>query len=468
MRRKLMSQFLVNYIGLFLLTITVTALSFVLLSIASGVISKNLIKNQYPARAIMADDVWQIRAEPIVKHGGGIQVVDKNYQVVRSEGINNLGKGQLDIGEFTNFLVRSKSKEVRYHYDILYNSQGQFWLIVTFPSSLRIDFAVVSNQEAASEDWAMARFVIVFVGVVYLILIAVVAYIYARITAFGIITPLRKLSEGTKLLREGDYSVRVALGLKNEFSELEDTFNAMAAKIEDEMDLRRKSESDRQQMILDISHDLKNPLASVSGYAELCLAKPDLTSERRNSYLQAILRNSERANLMLNDLFELAKLDNPGFMLQGVNLDLCEYLRQFCADLIPVLEKAGFSYSFQVPEESIQVRIDPAQFSRILHNLSDNAVRHNPQGTTVRICLYTDGELALIQFKDDGLGIPAHLLQDIFNPFVRADRSRNSETGGSGLGLSIARKIALAHGGDLHLHSGEQQGTTFILSLPLV
>lgn len=468
MKRKLSNQFLSHYLVVFLLTVTVTVLALVLLSLASGLTTEALAKNRYPASALMRDDLAQIDAAPVVLAGGGVQIVDRKYRVVRSEGVDTIGKEQLSAAEFTDFLVQSGRSRIPYHYDILYHPQREFWLIVTFPTSLRIDFSVVSNQNATREDLTLVVGVLAAISAVYLILLAGVTFLYSRVTAAGITGPLRKLCDGTRLLREGDYTVRVDLHLKNEFAELQDTFNAMAAKIERETALRKKSEQDRRRLILDISHDLKNPLSSISGYAELCLAKPELSAGERSSYLQVILGNSQRANRLLTELFNLSRLDSPEFTLKTVEADLCEYLRQVCGDLIPALEGAGFPYAFDIPERSLRARLDPDRLGRIFQNLVDNALRYNPKGTTVGVSLFEENGQALILFWDDGRGIPGHLAEDIFQPFVRVDDSRSSETGGSGLGLAIAKKIARAHGGDLTLRSGTDRGCTFVLSLPLI
>jgi signal transduction histidine kinase len=160
-------------------------------------------------------------------------------------------------------------------------------------------------------------------------------------------------------------------------------------------------------------------------------------------------------------------MDSPEFSLRTAKTDLCEYLRQVCARFVPQLERAGFSYEFSFPEESVYALLDADRFTRILQNLMDNALRHNPPGTTVAVGMTArDGE-AVIDFFDDGVGIPARLAEDIFKPFVRPDDSRSSKTGGSGLGLSIAKKIAEAHGGDLTLRPGGK-GSAFQLTVPTI
>jgi signal transduction histidine kinase len=466
MKRKLSDQFLSNYLIVFLLTMLVTAFAFAMLSIASGLIADTLAKNRYTASAIIKEDYTQIDSSEVVQNSGGVQVVDKDYRVVYSSGLNTLGKSQLTVGEFTAFLLESKEKP--YHYDILYQPQGEFWLIVTFPTSIRLDFSLVYNKEATASDLARVGGVLVMVTLMYLLLLALFTFFYSRITAAGITVPLRKLCDGTSLLREGDYSARVDLHLKNEFAELQSTFNDMAARIEHEMSLRKKSENDRRRLILDISHDLKNPLSSIQGYAEVCMKKPELNEQERNEYLQVIHQNSQRANLLLSELFELSQMDSPEFSIKPVKTDLCEYLRQLCGELVLLLERANFEYEFDIPEKNILAMLDKNRFSRIIQNLADNAVRYNPQGTTVSVSMTEQNNKAIILFGDDGCGIPAQIADDVFKPFVRADDSRNSKTGGSGLGLSIAKKIAEAHGGDLTLCPDKNKGSTFIISVPTI
>jgi signal transduction histidine kinase len=437
-----------------------------MLSFASSLISGNLAKNKYPASAIIKEDYTQIDTSAILQNGGGVQIMDTEYRILLSAGLDTIGKNQLSAEEFKSFLIESNDKP--YHYDILFQPEGEFWLIVTFPTSLRLDFSLVFNKDAAISDFSRVGLVLGSVMILYLLVLALFTFIYSRVAAARITVPLRKLNDGTRLLREGDYSARVDLRLKNEFAELQTTFNDMAAKIEHEINLRKKSESDRQKLILDISHDLKNPLSSIQGYTELCMKKQTLSKSEQSEYLKIIYQNSQRANLLLNELFELSQMDRPEFSMKTVKTDLCEYLRVECGKLVPQLERTGFGYEFDIPDKIVYAMLDVHRFSRIFQNLVDNALRYNPQGTTIYIRLTEENEQAHIHFRDDGCGIPDHLAEDIFKPFVRVDDSRNYKTGGSGLGLSIAKKIAEAHDGDLTLCRGMGKGSTFILAIPTI
>jgi signal transduction histidine kinase len=315
MKSKLSSQILRNFWVIFLLTILATVLAFVLLSVVSIFISGSLVKSQFSASEIIKEDYRQIDASAVVENGGGVQIVDKEYRVVYSHGVDTIGKDQLTIQDFTTFLTESKSKP--YHYDIIYQPRGEFWLIVTFPTSIRLDFKLVHNKDASTGDFKQAAGAIAFVVLSYLLILALFTFIYSRITAARITVPLKKLCDGTRLLREGDYSARVDLRLKNEFAELQNTFNEMAARIEYEIALRQKSEEDRRRLILDISHDLKNPLSSIQGYAEMLCQKSE------SPELTVIHQNSQRANRLLNELFELSKMDSPDFALKPVKTAIC-------------------------------------------------------------------------------------------------------------------------------------------------
>ncbi len=457
---------MLHYLIAFVLSILAAFFALMFMSFAGNVIEKTLVKNVYPASRVMRDDYRDIDPEPVVQSSGGIQVINEQYEVVYSEGLDTLGTKRFTTQQFTDFLTHSKSLGIPWHYDILFNNQGNFWLVVTFPTSIRIDFKLVYNQEVLSKDMKNVSGALVAVLIFYLLVLAFFAAIFSRITAVRITNPLRKLCEGTKRLREGDYSVRVDLHMKNEFAQLQDTFNAMAERIEKETALRKQSEDDRRQMILDVSHDLKNPLASITGYAELCMKRAE--SPEQAGYLQVIHKNSERASRLLMELFELSRLENPEFTIKPCKTDVCEFLRQICGELLPTFEQAGFGYAFDIPDEPIFSLLDTEQMSRVFHNLADNAVRYNPKGTMITISLSEKAGQAAIVFKDNGNGIPVEMSESIFKPFVRVDGSRNPETGGTGLGLSIAQKIVMAHNGNIVLETAVNRGCIFRITLPKI
>lgn len=465
MKKRIQSRFIADYVLMFLISTIIGVFAVALLSFANDVISKNLVHHSHTADKIMTDDLALMEMGSVLDNGGGIQVVNKNYEVIFSQGINNLPE-LLNAETFTDFLAASQAKENPFSYSIAYNPRAEFWLVITFPTSIRIDFAIVHNSKFSSVDTRRVSGVIVAIILFYLILLAISTVIYSKLTSLTIINPLKKLCSSAGRLREGDYTSRVDLNLNNEFGELETIFNEMADEIETEIALRKQSEENRKKLILDISHDLKNPLASIMGYAELCLIKTQMTNEELRAYLTTIYNNSNRANRLMNDLFELSKMETSEYSLVKEKLDFTEYLREQMSQAVANLDSAGFSYTFDIPDQEIFVAIDRQQISRVFENLVDNAINHNQTGTQIDLVMIDHPEMIEVRFKDNGIGISAELSEQIFEPFVKGDPARTQENGGTGLGLAIVRKVMDAHGGSIKLTKDNTVGSEFVLLLP--
>lgn len=203
------------------------------------------------------------------------------------------------------------------------------------------------------------------------------------------------------------------------------------------------------------------------GYAELCMNEPNLTIEKIQDYLRIIFHNSQRANLLMTELFELSKIESPAYAINKSRIDLCEYLRERIAEYILLFEGHGFSYEFEIPEEEIFIEMDAAQFDRVLQNLVNNAIRYNPPGTKIAITLKDKGNEILIKFQDDGVGIPEKEAKEIFQPFVRVPvPEEDTVSAGTGLGLAIAEKIVIKHGGTIGLVTEANSGCEFLIRLP--
>lgn len=460
---KVKNRFLINYIMVFFVTSLIAVLILILFGIASSRMEGSLTKNKYTAYQLMQDDLQNIDYDKVVKNNGGIQVVNQDYQVVLSHGINCFTKKQLTATEFTDFLIQSQAVGREFSYSIAYNEKQNFWLIVTFPTSVRIDFGIAHNSRYTSSDTGFVLRTIIIIGIAYFLMLIISTIIFSRLSASAITEPLGRLKESAYRLSEGDYSSRAFIKSRNEFGDIANTFNLMADRIQEEIVLREQSENLRRQLTLDITHDLKNPLAVIMGYAEHCLKHPQQNQEEN---LNIIYQKSIRANELLERLFELTRLESPDYKLNLKNDDFCEYLRLKCADMVPRLEKEEFLYEFNIPEKALTACFDAKEMDRVLDNLIENALRYNRKGTLIKIELAEKGKVLEMIISDNGAGIPSSYSNRIFEPFVRTDEARNSETGGSGLGLAIVRKIIRMHQGEITLDSDIGRGCTFTISIP--
>lgn len=246
----------------------------------------------------------------------------------------------------------------------------------------------------------------------------------------------------------------------------------------EEQERQRKAEYDSRRNLLlsDVAHDLKTPMTTVAGYAKVLLEQEDslqpgnaegeICEEKRQEYLETIYNKSMQMSGLLNLLFEYVKLESEGFELNRTKTDVLELLRECVAGLYMDFEDKEMEMIPLIPEKTFFMEIDCVQFQRVINNLLNNALRHNPPGTRVWVKVEAEDEELVIQICDDGVVISPETAEYIFEPFVLGDESRNSK-GGNGLGLSIARKVVAMHGGTLTLEQGEWEEYTkaFIIRL---
>lgn len=210
-----------------------------------------------------------------------------------------------------------------------------------------------------------------------------------------------------------------------------------------------QADSRRSQFLTDVAHDLRSPLMAISGMAHAISDGVVHDDATREEYLRSICDKADKMGGLVSSVFDYAKLGGGSFVLEREVIELPELLLREAAVAYSDVEDAGMHLSVEVPEDSCQVLADPVQLGRVVANLLVNAVRHNSAGTEVALLLVRQAGVAFVVVADTGdpiFGDP----EELFQPFVRGDAAR-SAAGGSGLGLSICRRIAELHGYDLAL-----------------
>lgn len=298
------------------------------------------------------------------------------------------------------------------------------------------------------------------------VIILLMVYLLAGLTSRVFIKPIKTLLNGVIAISNGNYDVRIESDRKNEFGELSSGFNKMAQTIQQETRKREELEKMREELILDVSHDLKNPLASILGYSETLISN-ELSEEERNECLQIINKNSYKANKLINDLFEFSLYTNISYKLNFEKIDICEFVRTLIANYIPEFEYKEFEYEFDIIEGPEFVLIDEEKLTRAINNILDNKIKYNENGNKIIIKTEIKEKNFCLILSDNGEMMPKEYWESIFNPFVRVDKSRNSKTGGTGLGLSITKKIIIKHNGEIKVIES-LEGTSFEIKLPLI
>jgi len=284
-----------------------------------------------------------------------------------------------------------------------------------------------------------------------------IALILTFILSRRITSPIGVLARAARRLGRGDLSQRVQLQGEGEVAALAQAFDSMAADLEHAEQLRRN-------MVADVAHELRTPLSNIQGYLEAIrdgVVKPDAATIRSLSEETALLSR------LVNELQELSLAEAGELKLVYQAEDITKLIKQAVTSWQPQLTAKGISLSLDLPDNLPLVNIDWQRVNQVLHNLLENAVAHTHKGGTINVAAITQGNWVVISVSDTGEGIPAEDLPHIFERFYRVDKSRARATGGSGLGLTIAKRLVEAHGGTITAQSELGKGSRFSFTLPI-
>ena len=278
-----------------------------------------------------------------------------------------------------------------------------------------------------------------------------------------IIAPIRALSQASRRIAAGRYNERVKLKGENpndmdELGQLAQDFNHMAENLE-------QTEALRRQLIGDVSHELRTPLTAIKGSMEALI---DGVLPAEPETFEQIYQEADRLQRLVNDLQELSQVEAGAFKLDLQPLLLSDLLKTAKTRLDRQYAEKGVSLEINVPVDLPEIMADADRLSQVLFNLVGNALQYTPSGGQVTVAARRLGDEVLVSVQDTGIGIAAEHLPHVFNRFYRADRSRARVSGGSGIGLTIAKQLVETHSGRIWVESpGEGQGSTFTFTLPV-
>lgn len=277
---------------------------------------------------------------------------------------------------------------------------------------------------------------------------------------------LREVTNTVVAFEHGQLDKRVQHLSGDEFGKLASSFNQMADTLVANMDEIKQVDHLRRELIANVSHDLRSPLASIQGYLETIQQKSGkLTDIERNRYYDIVLRNTQKLGNLITELFELSKLDAKNVQPALEPVSMAELVQDVVVQFQPIAGEKKVTLEAILPNEPLHlVNADIALMERAISNLIDNAIKNTPKGGKVSIRPSNADEKVSIEISDTGVGISEEQITRIFDRFYQADSSRTPGNG-AGLGLSIAQKILELHGAELSVQSTLNQGTTFRFSL---
>lgn len=299
------------------------------------------------------------------------------------------------------------------------------------------------------------------------ILVTLIFTAIVGLLAFSFLTKkFRKMTRTVKHFEAGDYSQRIDVESEDEIGQLANAFNQMADTIVANMDELKRVDKQRRELVANVSHDLRSPLASIQGYLETILMKDEsLTAAERKKYLNTIYDSSISLSQLVAELFELSKYDAKQVQPQPEPFSITELTQDVFMKFKPKAESRNINFFMNFPKDLPMVIGDIGMIERALSNLIENALHYTPKKGSVKIELSRHQNKIAIVVQDTGYGIPEDELSRVFERFYRVEKSREKASGGTGLGLAIASKIVELHNDNIAVESEINKGTSFSFSL---
>ncbi|KHL97114.1 histidine kinase [Paenibacillus sp. IHB B 3415] len=298
-----------------------------------------------------------------------------------------------------------------------------------------------------------------FIGVaaVVLVLSALIILLVSR----KLVQPLLRMIKITKRIAEGIYDWKLEPRGSDEIAQLSHAINRMSSNIQ-------QYEQQRRQFLADISHELRTPLTYMKGYSEVLKNGMVHNPADQERYLQLLYNQSTQLQRLVQDLFELANMEQGSFKLVIERTSLDKVMQNALELMSDSIEQHGVQLSYHPSPSPIYVRGDERRLQQVVINLLENARKYTPSGGEITISTdIIQNNQAVIIVKDTGIGIPASELPHIWERLYRVEKSRSRATGGTGLGLAISKEIITLHQGDITVESIEGAGATFSVHIPL-
>lgn len=313
---------------------------------------------------------------------------------------------------------------------------------------------------------SMRKMFVLLTNVMIFMLILSVAIITVNLYK-SIAIPIAQIKEATQMIKEGNLDFEIEVQGVSEIQELANDFNEMKYRLKIQAEEKIKYDSESKELISNISHDLKTPITAVKGYVEGIIDGVADSPEKMEKYIKTIYNKANEMDRLINELTFYSKIDTNRIPYTFTKLKVSSYFSDCIEEIGFDLESKNMEIAFfDYTPAGTQIIADAEQLKRVINNIVGNSIKYldKPKGY-INIRIKDDGDFIQVEIEDNGKGIGESELPYIFDRFYRTDTSRNSAKGGSGIGLSIVKKIIEDHGGEIWATSKELTGTVMYFKL---
>lgn len=408
--------------------------------------------------ALTPNDIRHI-ATDVVEGSGRMRdsaVFDSSGTVIAVNGMQEL-LSKLTQSGFIENIDQSKDN---YYVSVYNTSNGYKMAVGSAITTEGMSYSVVTAMDI-SEIYAMKKKQTDFVRKVSVISAGAISFVLL-ITVLLMLSPLSRLNVYTKTIADGNYRIRIREHGSQEFRELAKNMNVMADSIQTNATRLEKIAEDRQTFIANLSHEMKTPLTSILGFADILRIKKHVDDNERIEYAGVIVEETKRLRSLSGKLMGIVAMNGTEIEKRPVSLQ--SMISEAKTALVPLLAKNDVR--LECMSQDITISADEELFKSLLYNIIENAVKASPKGETVELnaAMY-EGD-AVIAITDHGIGMTPEVVKKAFEPFFMADKSRSRKAGGAGLGLALCQKIANLHSAKVEIDSHPNEGTTVFITIP--
>lgn len=381
------------------------------------------------------------------------QQLEDNALTVIFDSENNIsyyGNKKPDIIEFSEIITNEK--EI---FSKIIDCGNESYMFVGSTENIENNSYKIFTANNITEIYTERNHELIFVQIISIIFAAVIAVTLLIIIKF-FFRPMSKINKSIQEIANGNYGLRISVKGSEEFCRLAENINSMAVSVEQSYNKIESIAESRKRFIDSLSHELKTPLTSILGFADILRIKRNITTDELYEYSSIIVEEAKRLKVLSGKLMELVSSKDSELELKPIQTD--EVINDLKIVFEPIIKSKQLTLKCQI--EPLFINADKDLFKSMIYNFLDNAVKASFEGGIIELFCKKDDDFAVITVRDYGIGISDEDKKRIFEPFYMADKARSRKMGGVGLGLTLCAEIAKKHNAEINISSQLNKGTT--------